>query len=279
MPYRTGPAVCLHVAARTDLGRCRAHNEDSFRIGVIGRDDALAPVPVTAESHEVSAHLRGPGFVLGVYDGCGGLSSGSAASTMAAETVHAALCLAPSPRPADVAARLGAAVEEAGRRIWTAATTQQALRGMGTTATVALMIGWRLEVAQVGDSRAYLLGGGGLRQITLDDTLLRELVEKGQLSPEEVASFPHRNVITKALGVREQTQPTVTSVELNPGDRLLLCSDGLTTPVGDGVIGALLREHREPDACCRALVEATYRAGAPDNVTMIVADVTEWHAT
>ena len=187
--------------------------------------------------------------------------------------VHDELCRRAVPAPANLRERLATAVEEAGRRIWSVAANQRDQRGMGTTATVAVLVGRRLEVAQVGDSRAYLLDPNGLRQLTRDDTLLNELIAKGQLSPDEAASFPHRNVITKALGVREQTLPAVTSVEIEAGDRLLLCTDGVSGPVDDAELARLLRRHREPDACCRALVEAIYRAGAPDNLTMIVADV------
>ena len=275
MPYRARPPTRVHVAARTDVGRCRVHNEDNFRVGVIGSDDVLAPVPATAESHEISAHLAAPGFVLGVYDGCGGWEAatpGSVASATAAEVVHAELCGTCAPAPADVPARLATAVEEAGRRIWAAAESDPSWRG-GTTATVAVLFGRRLEVAQVGDSRAYRLDGTGLRRLTRDDTLLNNLLDKGQLSPEEAASFPHDNVITKALGLLERTVPTVTSTEVEPGDRLFLCTDGVSRSIDDGELASLLRQHREPDACCRAIVEAVYRAGAPDNLTMIVVDV------
>jgi protein phosphatase len=273
MPYRALPRTRLHVAARTDIGRCRNHNEDTFRVTVLGTGDLLEPEPASAESHEVSARLAGLGYALGVYDGCGGRSSGDAASSIAAKVLHDALCREAPPPPGALAEWLGAAVEEAGQKVWEAARDNPAWGGMGTTATVAVLVGGRLEIAQVGDSRAYLLDRAGLRQLTRDDTLLNELLAAGKLSPEEAESFPHRNVITKALGMRERTGPTITSVGLEDGDRLLLCTDGVTACIADADLAELLRRYSEPDACCRAIVEATYRAGAPDNLTMVVADV------
>jgi protein phosphatase len=163
-------------------------------------------------------------------------------------------------------------VEEAGRRVWNMATNDPDWAAMGTTATVAVLVGRSLEVAQVGDSRAYLFDGAGLRQLTRDDTLVNELVATGKLSLEESKSFP-QNVITKALGTLERTVPTVTSGTLQAGDRLLLCTDGVTACIDDRDLAELLCRYSEPDACCRAIVDATYRAGAPDNLTMIVADI------
>jgi protein phosphatase len=273
MPYRALPWTRLHVAARTDIGRCREHNEDTFRVGVIETGDVLAPEPASAESHEVSARLAGSGYVLGVYDGCGGRSAGDAASAAAARVVQDELSREALPAFGERAEWLARAVKEAGRRVWNMATNEPDWRGMGTTATVAVLLGRSLEIAQVGDSRAYLFDGAGLRQLTRDDTLVNELVATGKLSLEEAESFPHKNVITKALGTVEGTVPTVTSATVHAGDRLLLCTDGVTACIDDRDLAELLCRYSEPDACCRAIVDATYRAGAPDNLTMIVADI------
>ena len=196
MPYRSAPVACVHVAARTDVGRKRQRNEDTFSIGVIGSGDVLAPDPPDAQSHEVSARLRGHGFVFGVYDGYGGAAPDSLPSTVAARVVHAELCLVPPPPAAALAADLARAMQEAARRVWLLNEPDpEIFCGVATTAVVAALVGRRLEVAHVGDSRAYLYRERQLQRITRDHSLFNDMLDAGHLHPEDEAKFVHRGVI------------------------------------------------------------------------------------
>ena len=210
--------------------------------------------------------------MLGVYDGCGGRSGGGIASEMAARAIREELSLG-APCRSDIAARLALAVENAGHRVFAAATADTLLCGMGTAATLASIVGFRLDVAQVGDTRAYLLRGGALRPLTRDHSLFNDLLDAGEVRPEDEATFVHRGVITKALGTTERTSPTMTTLDLELGDRLLLCSDGVTVHLDDVALGGILRGAVAPDRCCRDLVAETYRRGASDNLTVVIADV------
>jgi PPM family protein phosphatase len=141
---------------------------------------------------------------------------------------------------------------------------------MGTTATIAAVVDSQVSIVHVGDSRAYLFRAGVLRQLSRDDRLVTDLLEAGRLTPAEVATFPHRNVVTRVLGPTEIVGVWTTSRALRAGDRLLLCTDGLTELVDDRAIADLLATHADPETLCRALVEAADRAGGRDNETVVV---------
>ena len=145
---------------------------------------------------------------------------------------------------------------------------------MGTTCTAAMLEGERLVIAQVGDSRAYLLHQGKLQQLTRDHSLMADMIEAGQLTPEEARTHPQRSVITRALGSDPHLQPDLYEINVETGDRLLLCSDGLSTMVQDEDIESLMARTRDPQRCASQLVNAAIAAGGHDNVTVIVADVT-----
>jgi serine/threonine protein phosphatase PrpC len=145
---------------------------------------------------------------------------------------------------------------------------------MGTTATAALVRGGRLLVAQIGDSRAYLFRGNDLQRLTRDQSLAASMVEEGVLSPEKLKDFRRGNVILQALGVEETVAPVVTTLELRPDDVILLCSDGLHGQVDDEKILSILRLGEGSDQLCgraQALIQAALDAGAPDNVTVVLA--------
>lgn len=226
--------------SRTDVGLVRQQNEDSL---------IVAP----------------PLFV--VADGMGGHAAGEVASEIAVATI--AEC---TPETLDVE-KLGAAVEVANREIINAALSGKGRDGMGTTCTAAMMEGSRLIVAQVGDSRAYLLHGGKLSQLTRDHSLMANMIEAGQITLEEARYHPQRSVITRALGSDIDTVPDLYEVAVAEGDRLLLCSDGLSSLVRDDRIQALMICHKDPQECASALVDEALAAGGTDNVTVIVADV------
>jgi protein phosphatase len=146
---------------------------------------------------------------------------------------------------------------------------------MGTTVTAAAVAGDRhLQLAHVGDSRAYLLRDGSLEQLTTDHTVVGELVRRGRLTPEQAAIHPERSILTRAVGLDHRVPvDTPDPLELVPGDQVLLCSDGLTETVPDPHIAELLTTGPDGDAACRALIDAANAAGGPDNITVVLIRV------
>lgn len=227
--------------SRTDIGCLRDHNEDSL---------IVAP-PLFA-----------------VADGMGGHAAGEIASEIA---VNVLAEQAPTRPDSDA---LGRAVEEANHAIIRAACEGVGREGMGTTCTAAMLEGERLIIAQVGDSRAYLLHMGKLQQLTRDHSLMADMIEAGQLTPEEARSHPQRSVITRALGSDPNTRPDIYEINVETGDRLMVCSDGLSGMVTDRELEATLTRIQDPQRCASQLVNEAIAAGGHDNITVIVADVT-----
>ncbi|MFD0823803.1 PP2C family protein-serine/threonine phosphatase, partial [Micromonospora zhanjiangensis] len=147
-----------------------------------------------------------------------------------------------------------------------------ASEGMGTTLTAALLAGDRLAVAHVGDSRCYLLRGGELHRLTRDDTFVQALVDQGVLTPEQARQHPQRSLVTQVVRGAQIT-PSHTALTVQPGDRLLVCSDGLSDVVSDPVIALTLLGCPDRDQCAEQLIKLTHQGGAPDNVTVVLADV------
>ncbi|MFD0970890.1 PP2C family protein-serine/threonine phosphatase [Plantactinospora endophytica] len=220
-------------------------------------------------ANQDSVHA-GP-WLLAVADGMGGMAAGDLASALAIEAI----------RPLDVetpeeglVAALQGAVDTASAGIRAAITEDPERQGMGTTLTALLLArtGTCLALAHVGDSRAYLLRGGTMTQLTRDDTFVQMLVDEGVISPEEAHSHPRRAVVTRALQ-GEPVTPTYTTVVPEAGDRWLLCSDGLSNVVRpDSLVEALLG-YPDPAGCAQRLVDLALRAGGPDNITVVVADI------
>lgn len=226
--------------SRTDVGCVRDHNEDSL---------VVAP----------------PLFV--VADGMGGHAAGEVASEIATS-----ILAEKAPQTPDAEA-LGHAVEEANLEIIAAAEDGRGREGMGTTCTAAILKEDRLIIAQVGDSRAYLLHQGKLQQLTRDHSLVAMMVEAGQLTPEEARVHPRRSVITRALGTDPSTKPDLYEIDVEAGDRLLLCSDGLHGMVEDPAIQAIMTRTADPQRCASQLVNEAIAAGGNDNVTVVVVDI------
>jgi serine/threonine protein phosphatase PrpC len=234
----------LRFAARSDVGLLRTGNED--------------------------AAYAGP-RLLAVADGMGGHAAGEVASAVA---IGALVALDEDLPGNDLIAILREAVEDANQRLREMVTADPALEGMGTTLTALLWAGRRLGLAHVGDSRCYLLRDGVLAQITHDHTLVQTLVDEGRLSPEEASSHPQRSLITRALDGRGEVELDLSIRESRVGDRYLLCTDGLSGVVSEQTMLEALHEP-DPVRSCEQLVELALRGGGPDNVTCIVADVTE----
>ena len=230
----------ISFGSRTDIGYVRDHNEDSLII--------IPPL-------------------FAVADGMGGHEAGEIASEI---TVNTLAELAPSHLDAE---GLTAAVEAANYNVMKAPRQGIGRDGMGTTLTAAMLEGERLLIAQVGDSRAYLLHKGHLQQITRDHSLMADLIEAGQITPEEVRVHPNRSVITRAIGSDIHMRPDIYELNVDAGDRILLCSDGLSSMISNNAIESIMRRQSDAQHCADELVTAALENGGADNVTVVVADV------
>ena len=235
----TKPTMPRSYAARSDVGSVREHNEDSYLV-------------------------KTPLFV--VADGMGGHEAGEVASNIAVTTMEAHAPKSTSPEA------LAAAVIKANEAVLRGAQDGTGKPGMGTTLTAAFVFEDEATIAQVGDSRAYLLHDGKLQRITRDHSLVADLIEQGRLTEAEARFHPQRSVITRALGSDPHMQPDLYTLHVEEGDRLLLCSDGLCSMISDEDIEEILLDNPAPAHACDALVEEAIIAGGLDNVTVIVID-------
>lgn len=238
------PRLSAHAA--THVGLVRTGNEDSVHCGET---------------------------VFAVADGLGGHAAGEVASSLAMESL-AAVDPTACEGVGALQQALAEAVREANRVVHAAAREDPAKAGMGTTVTAAAVAGDQLVLAHAGDSRAYLLRDGVLWQLTTDHTAAQEAVDAGYLTPEEAAQRPERHVLARAVGLEEEVAVDTPPPEtVQPGDRMLLCSDGLIDPVDEQAIATILDGHPDPQEACDALVQAALDGGGPDNVTVLVVRV------
>ena len=268
-------AVEVRLHGRTDVGLIREHNEDSFVI--VRLDDG------SRDPAQLATHTLGPrGTLLVVCDGMGGAAAGEVASGMAIESLASTMLDARMVEAPDgvvdderqhLARKLRGAARDANARIFREARENLARSGMGTTMTAVHL--WRDQalIAQVGDSRAYVWRQGAFTQVTRDQSLVNQLLETGQITPEQAKFFEHSNVILQALGVQEEVEVQLSKVELRKGDRLMMCSDGLVGVVSDEEISAVVGSIDDPAEAARILIEMANGAGGPDNITVIVAHV------
>jgi PPM family protein phosphatase len=265
-PSATKGAIQVRLFGRTDVGQIREHNEDNFFVADLTRKTRSLLEP----DRQFSVGPRGA--VLGVCDGMGGAAAGEVASQLAVDIIYERMGVDEPPADRDAfARRLVHAVEAAGLRIFTEAKVDRARRGMGTTATVASLIDAHLFLAQVGDSRAYLLRGDRLVQVTRDQSLVNQLIEAGQLTEAEAETFEHNNIILQALGTADTVQVDLTYVELRRGDTLMMCSDGLSGMVRFDELREVLLTIGDPLEACKVLTDRANQAGGHDNITVIVA--------
>jgi serine/threonine protein phosphatase PrpC len=260
-----GGEIRLKLFGRTDVGQIREHNEDNFLIADLTRN--------TRSIMEVDRdQVVGPcGTVFAVCDGMGGAAAGEVASKLAIDIIYEnMLAGGPPANGDDLARRLVSTVEEAGLRIFNEARADRTRRGMGTTSTVAAVLDTRLFLAQVGDSRAYLLRGETLVQVTRDQSLVNQLIEAGQLTEEEAETFEHNNIILQALGTAETVQVDLTYVDVRRGDVLVMCSDGLSGMIRSEDIRQSLLSVPDPLDACKVLTDRANLAGGHDNITVIV---------
>ncbi len=234
----------LNYAIGSDQGLVRGNNEDSAYAG---------------------PHL------LILADGMGGHAAGEVASQLMVEHVSQ---LDIDPGNDDMRSMLATAADEANRSIARRIKKSPETDGMGTTLTTLLFNGTEFGLCHVGDSRGYRMRDGNLERITTDDTYVQSLVDRGELDPEDISTHPQRSMILKAYNGRV-VEPTLKTLDAQPGDRIMLCSDGLSDPVTDSTIETTLSSEGTPEGAVKQLIGLALRSGGPDNVTVIVADVVD----
>jgi len=263
-----GP-VQVSVFGKTDLGRSREHNEDTFLVADLSTGNAsLHP--------EVRLHEVGPrGSLFMVADGMGGAAAGELASAMAADLIYRHLATVwaadDDASPERFAYRMREAVELANQQIYAYAREHPEVRGMGTTVTAAGVNGDDLYLAQIGDSRAYLVRNGEAIQLTKDQSLMQRLVDAGELTEEEAEQSERRNIILQALGPDPRVKVDLTHQTLRRGDTLIICSDGLSGLVRREEFRDMVADHPELSDLCAGLIDLANERGGPDNITVVAA--------
>jgi serine/threonine protein phosphatase PrpC len=261
--------IFVQVFGRTDVGRTREHNEDAFAVADLTTNNpTLQP--------DVREHKLGPkGTLFMVADGMGGAAAGEIASDMAVQVVLGEMqtrwLAQPETNHEAFVRAIKNATKSANEQIHDYATSHPEYRGMGTTATVAGLLGDTLYLAQVGDSRAYLVRGGVVRQITKDQSLMQKLIEAGELTEEEAEQSERRNIILQALGPEPSIKVDLTHQQLRRDDILVLCSDGLSGQVGKDEIARVVNSEPDLMNACKLLIDRANENGGPDNITVIVA--------
>ncbi len=237
----------------TDKGSVRKENQDSFRFELREKDDTLCVV---------------------LCDGMGGAQSGSIASAMAVDTFmsHAANSIDSSSSAGDMKRILTESVNYANIKVYDRSFSDFSCMGMGCTLVAVLINGKRCIVANVGDSRAYLLGRGQIEQVSRDHSLVEELAARGEISREEVRNHPQKNIITRAIGVEASVKCDIFDLKLGSGNRMLLCSDGLSNVLEDAEILSISESNPELSKACEAMLNLALSRGAPDNVTVFIAE-------
>jgi serine/threonine protein phosphatase PrpC len=256
--------IRLEVYGRTDVGRVRQNNEDAFVVA-----DMTAAGAMHAMSEPLELQVGPRGVLLAVSDGMGGAQAGEVASAMALHSLRRELS---SAETSSAEAALTTSVELANRKVWDAAAASER-KGMGATLTVAFLHGARAYVAEVGDSRAYVLRGSSLIQLTRDQSCVQTLIDAGTLKREDADKFPYKNLILQAIGTKPEVVVALNRFTLRQRDKLLLCSDGLTGPVSDDEIRDALTSGSALDATCTQLIALANARGGADNVTVVLAEM------
>jgi len=269
--------VAMDCHGLTHPGRIREANEDQFLVADLTKAMLVRQTSLPADDH---TRLFGtpPGHLMAVADGLGGQAGGELASGLAVHTLARYVLdtlpwfLRARDEEGDLADDLRTALEECQRAVEQAAGTEPAHRRMGTTLTLAYVQWPRLYVVHAGDSRAYLLRGGRLHRVTRDHTIAQQLVDRGALTAEQAAESRWNHVIWNCVGGgRHELNPDVHKVTLQPDDRLLLCTDGLTKGVPDGRVAEVLAGSGGAAESAQRLVDEANATGGSDNVTVVVA--------
>jgi serine/threonine protein phosphatase PrpC len=270
--------VQIATFGKTDTGQRRQENQDAFLVADLSLADTERSIVMNhlTDGSDRCAHELGvgpKGSLVVVADGMGGAAAGAVASGLAITGIHHEMLVRCGREQHMSGERLAAylreAVEAANAIIYQYALRDPSCRGMGTTATAAGILAGQVYLAQVGDSRAYLVRDGSARQLTRDQSVMQALVDAGM--PESQAqTSADRNVILQALGATPEVRVVVTSHEMQKGDVVLLCSDGLFRVVDNHEIAHVLTQLRDPAAACEALIHMANTRGGPDNITVVI---------
>ena len=257
--------VGLEVYGRTDVGKVRTNNEDAFVVA-----DLMVSQPIHAMQRPAELEVGKHGVLLAGSDGMGGAQAGEVASALTLHSLRRGL----SERPPSTAERaLTSSVERANRKVWDVAVGS-GRKGMGATLTAVLVEGTRAYVAEVGDSRAYVLRSGRLIQLTHDQSCVQLMLDAGTLTREEAETFQFKNVIMQAIGTKPNVVVAMNRFTLRRGDWLLLCSDGLSGAVKDDEIRGVLVSSPSLEAACTRLIDLANSRGGEDNITVLLAETT-----
>ncbi len=268
--FSKSPRILVSVFAKTDVGKTRDHNEDTFLVAdLTNQRVSLQP---DVREHEVG----NKGSLFMVADGMGGAAAGEVASEIATSAIYEHLVntwiVESETTPRQFAYRLREAVERANAKIHTYAREHPDLKGMGTTTTAAGLLGDTIYLTQVGDSRAYLVRDGEAIQLTKDQSLMQRLVDAGELTEEEAERSERRNIILQALGPDAKVRVDLTHQPVRRGDALVICSDGLSGQVRkEEIAQAVARNDRDLVDICGELIDLANERGGPDNITVLIA--------
>jgi PPM family protein phosphatase len=254
--------VRVSVCASTDVGMQRAGNEDAFLVADLSTGDTVIGADTNIHS------LGERGSLMIVSDGMGGAAAGEIASEMAVTIIRESI--ADMPASMETSERLKTAAETANERIWNHSQSNIELSGMGATLTAVLVQGTTAYIAQVGDSRAYLVRGERIKQLTKDQSLAQMLVDSGAIKPEQIDSVP-QNVIMQALGTQPVVKVAMTAVGLFRNDCLVICSDGLSNKVTSDELREAAGETEDLTEVCRTLIATANERGGEDNITVVIA--------
>ncbi len=257
------PAVKVLVCAKTDVGRARQTNEDACSITELATGQLI-----DAAGADRTIDVGQKGVLLALSDGMGGHQAGEVASALVLESLGAELA---QDKNAPIHRQLEEAVHHANRAVHEAAKTAER-HGMGATLTAVFVRGAEAYIAEVGDSRGYLLRNGRLRQMTRDQSMVQLLVDQGVLTREDARRAPGKNVILQAVGLAPDVRVAIGRLELRRGDRLMLCSDGVSNQITDEELRQIMTDSA-PREACETMIALANERGGEDNETVIVADV------
>ena len=236
----------------TDLGCVRQQNEDALHVEQLNKNAILCVV----------------------CDGMGGAKSGNVASSLAADTfVNEIKRVWKTRKKTPVEALMFEAVSLANHTVYQQSKVSDEYTGMGTTLVAAIVRSKMIDIVNVGDSRAYTIGNDGIRQVTVDHSVVQMMIDRGELSVERAKSYPGKNYITRAIGTEESVICDGFTVPTAKGEYLLLCSDGLTNVINDQEILFEVLHGGTPDTCCQRLIDIAKHRGAPDNVTSVLIEL------
>lgn len=241
----------MNIYGMSDVGRRRDNNQDCFEIRQIAENAQL----------------------IVLCDGMGGAAGGSTASTLARDTIIQQISASyrPDLNLRSIKNIMQAAISAANIRVFDQSVNDQSLAGMGTTAVVSLVTDGCAYIAHVGDSRAYLIGQEGMNQLTTDHSIVQMMVESGQITADEARVHPKRNIITRAVGVSDSVKIDFDQISTRAGDRLLVCSDGLTNYAGTDEICEIVKNNPAQDAV-HLLISLANQNGGGDNITVVLAE-------